>query len=286
MNNTLGENWKQELNQAAEHPLDKKSLENLAEALKNVPIFLTGDANLVGATADVDAKLFWTLTSDQFQPRFVTVPDLTRSRMLVYISSLNTIKSNLVVYLSKEIDPLVRGNACLGLLGCAAKAIHEIVHGAHWKVSLLESNRWILLNDDWGLPLDEMKNGAATLEKLFGYRYGAKVDSEFPVDAGRLWEHSLTEGDAVIQGALLLVAVTIPEQGDGVGQEVLLSESPSEQEALDITEDPSLLLQVMRARAMNLRARCHKGFKVATSPAAGIRSGNPEKCFSGPVRIV
>ena len=83
VNNTLGENWKQELNQAAEHPLDKKSLENIAEVLKNVPIFLTGDANLVGATADVDAKLFWTLTSDQFQHRFVTVPDLTRAARVV-----------------------------------------------------------------------------------------------------------------------------------------------------------------------------------------------------------
>ncbi len=129
----------------------------------------------------------------------------------------------------------------------------------------MDSYLWILLDGDWGLPFEEVERYAAALDKLLGYQYGRKVDAEFPAGAGRLWKHSLTQGDAVIQGGLLLVAVTvtIPEQGDSLGQDVLLSESPTEQEAIDIMADPGLLLGVMRARAKNLRAECHKGYKVA-----------------------
>lgn len=61
--------WQQELNDAAEKLLGAESLAMLATTLKDVPIYLPGDRELVDAPADVEGKMFWTpLSSDQFSP--------------------------------------------------------------------------------------------------------------------------------------------------------------------------------------------------------------------------
>jgi hypothetical protein len=126
----------------------------------------------------------------------------------------------------------------------------------------------------WGLSLEDVEKNAATREKFVGYRYGSTSESEFPADADRSWEHSLTLGDAVIEGDLVLLAVTLNARGDEVARgsspnprEQIISESTTEEEALAIIADPTQLLKVMRSHAQALRAKCPQGYTIMQNVA-------------------
>ena len=56
-----------------------------------------------------------------------------------------------------------------------------------------------------------MKN-VTTPERLLGYRYGPKDESQLSSDSALLWEHSLTGGRAVLESVLLLVGVASRRQ--------------------------------------------------------------------------
>jgi len=132
---------------------------------------------------------------------------------------------------------------------------------------LLNNFNWIRLDCGWGLSLEEIKKSAATQEKLVGYRFGQKEQSQFPADAGRLWEHSLTGGSAIIESALVLVGVAVRNQDwadSDAAREELLSEPLSEADGLEIMGDLKKLLKVMRSRAACLGAKCREGFSLAT----------------------
>ena len=267
VDNNLDENdWKTQLNNATENPLGKASLENLAESLKNIPIYVTADDKLVSVPAEVGAKVFWTLSPEQFQGRFITEPNLSKARVLVFVRCLRDLKTNLNVFRADSLDCDTRGAACRGIIGSAVKVGHELTHAARLRKSLSPKLSWIISEIGWGLSLEEMKT-IATPEKFAGYRFGAKSESQFAADAGRLWEHSLTGGKAVIEPALVLVGVAVRHQGNtdsDAAKEELLSESVSNAEALDIMGDPKKLLPIMRARAMLLSANCPQGYELQT----------------------
>eukprot|EP00291_Cryptomonas_curvata_P025035 CAMPEP_0172175650 /NCGR_PEP_ID=MMETSP1050-20130122/14351_1 /TAXON_ID=233186 /ORGANISM="Cryptomonas curvata, Strain CCAP979/52" /LENGTH=353 /DNA_ID=CAMNT_0012847787 /DNA_START=126 /DNA_END=1184 /DNA_ORIENTATION=- len=265
-NTLVGDDWRTQLNDAAEKPLEKTSLENLAEALKNIPIYVTADDELVSVPADVEAKVFWTLSPDQFQGNFVAVPDLSQARLLVFVRSLGDLQSNLEIFHWNPASAKARGTASRGIVGSAVKFIHELTHAARFRKSSLPNFHWILSDSGWCLSLEDMTH-VATPERLVGYRFGAKKESQFPADEGRLWEHSLTGGRAVIESALLLVGVAVRHQdntGSDSSKEVLLRESLSDEEGLEIMGDPKKLLQIMRARAMRLSAKCPEGYDLQT----------------------
>jgi hypothetical protein len=262
--------WRKQLIDAAEETLDVGSLKNLAEALANTPIYVTGYEKLVSVPADVDAKIFWTLSPEQFQRKFVTEadgPDLSQARLLVFVRSLQTVQSHFEVFHCNHNNDKVRGNACLGILGSAVKVLHECTHGARWRKCMLLDFNWIRLDSGWGLSLEEIKKKAATPEKLVGYRVGKKEHSLFPADAGRLWEQSLTGGGAIVESSLVLVGVAVRNQDStdmDSAREELLSERLTEAEGLEIMGDLKKLLTVMRTRAVCLGAQCRKGYSLAT----------------------
>ena len=262
----VGDDWRTQLNDAAEKPLEKISLENLAEALKNIPIYVTADDKLVSVPADVEATVFWTLSPDQFQGNFVTEPDLSQARLLLFVRSLKELQTNLEVFHLNQASAKARGTASRGIVGSAVKFIHELTHAARFRKSLLPNFHWILSDSGWCLSLEEMKH-VATPERLVGYRFGVKKESQFPADAGRLWEHSLTGGRAVIESALLLVGVAVRHQDNtdsDSSKEMLLSESLSDEEGFEIMCDPKKLLQIVRARALRLSAKCPEGYDLQT----------------------
>jgi hypothetical protein len=87
------------------------------------------------------------------------------------------------------------------------------------------------------------------------------------MDAGRLWEHSLTGGDAVIESGLTLFRVAVRLQDSKCldsAKEVLLSEQLSDEEALEAMGDLTKLLQFIRTRAAGIQAKCCEGYKLAT----------------------
>ena len=219
----------------------------------------------------VEGKVFWTLSSDHFQSSFVKVPDLTRTRLLIFVRPFDKLCANLDLFHSSDL-PDLKGQAALGIMGSVVRFVHEIVHAGRWQKSLSDTFRWKLLDCGWCLSLEDMKKSATTPEKFVGYRYGSKRESEFPADAGRLWEHSLTLGDAVIEGDLVLLAVTVSNQGNARCSssnplEEILSEATTVKESLAIIADPTQLLKVTRAHAEALRAKCPPGYTIMQNVA-------------------
>jgi hypothetical protein len=95
--NNLNDDWQQVLNDAAERPLGDAPLAMLAATLKDIPIYVTGDSDLVDAPGDVEGKMFWTLSSDQFS-RHHDAPDLTKVCLLIYVKNLIDVEINLRLY--------------------------------------------------------------------------------------------------------------------------------------------------------------------------------------------
>jgi hypothetical protein len=65
----------------------------------------------------------------------------------------------------------------------------------------------------------------------------------------------------------MLVGVAVRHHDDtdsDLSKEVLLSESLTDEEGLEIMGDPKKLLQIMRARALCLRAKCPEGYDLQT----------------------
>jgi len=177
--NLVEDDWRTQLKNAAEKPLDRISLENLAEALKNVPIYVTADDKLVTVPADVEAKFFWTLSPDQFQGNFISVPDLAQARLLIFVRSLRNLKSNLEIFHWDQGSVEARGAACRGIVGSAVKFVHELTHAARLRKSLLPNFHWTLSDSGWGLSLEEMKI-VATPRRLSLWS-----EERIPVSCGR-----------------------------------------------------------------------------------------------------
>jgi hypothetical protein len=271
--NSLTDNWQQELVEAAEKPLEDASLAMLAATLKDVPIYVTGKSDLVGAApAYVEGKMFWTLSSDQFT-RHDNAPDLTKVRLLIYVKNLSAVEDFVRMYKTAG-EEIFKANACPIILGGARVCVHEIVHALRWRrVFLNKVFKWIWMNGDWSISSEQMKNDAATPAKLVGYCFDAKQDSEFPADAGRLWENSVTGGNAIFEGNFCLIGVAVKNlSSNGVqttgcadtsSKDQVYSENLSNADALAIMRDPSELVSIARRYAERLSANCLADYTLA-----------------------
>ena len=270
--NNLTDNWQQELNEAAEKPLDEKSLALLAAILKDVPIYLTGDNDLCGAEVNVESKIIWTLPPEQFSPH-TNSPDLTKVRLLMYVKKLRRIEKNLQRYQTDQKEDL-RGEACKVILGGLRLGVHESVHAL--RMGWVLQNKvfdWIRMNGDWNIPIQQMKSDAATPAKLVGYRYDAKDSTEFPADAGRLWENSVTRGQAVFEGDFCLMGMAVSyhspnaakasvHAGMSVREEVL-SKDLSDADAIAVMIDPRRFVSAVRSYAEQFPSLCRSGYHLA-----------------------
>ena len=266
--NNLTDNWQQELIEAAEKPLGDASLAMLAATLKDVPIYITGDSDLIGAaTAYVEGKMFWTLSSDQFSEHN-DAPDLTKVRLLIYVKNLSAVEEFIRMYMT-GCEENFKANYCPIILGGARVGAHELVHGLRWRrVFLTKVFKWIRMTGDWSISMEQMKNDAATPAKLVGYCFGAKQASEFPADAGRLWENSVTGGNAIFEGSFCLIGVGVrhlPSKGVHTksSKDQVYSENLSHADALAIVRDPNQLVSIARRYAERLSAKCPADYSLA-----------------------
>jgi hypothetical protein len=105
--------------------------------------------------------------------------------------------------------------------------------------------------------VQQMKINAAILEKLAGYCYHTKATQEFPTDSGRLWENSVTKGEAVVEGKFCLIGVAVYRYA---AREEVYSERLSAADSLTVIEDPSKLVSICRRYAERLSIQCRQGY--------------------------
>jgi hypothetical protein len=257
-NNLSDEDWQSELNEAAEKSLDDSSLAKLADTLKDVPIYITGDRKLASPEPNVEGKIIWTLSSEQFLPH-CNAPDLSKARLLIFVENLKEVKVQSIVYRSLR-DEDIRGSASQVILGLARVVVHETVHALRWRwVFLNKVFVWIRMNGDWNISMQQMKSDAATPEKLMGYCYHTKATGEFRADSGRLWENSVTRGEAVFEGNFCLIGVAV---GRHAAREEVYSERLSAKDAIIVMEDPSKLVTICRRYAERLTIQCRQGYNL------------------------
>jgi hypothetical protein len=105
----------------------------LAETLHDVPIYITGDRELASSEPNVEGKISWNLSSEQFFPHSTAPddgPDLSKARLLMFIESLSLPDRS---YRDEDI----KGSASQVILGLARVVVHETVHGLR--------SRWVFL---------------------------------------------------------------------------------------------------------------------------------------------
>ena len=118
-----------------------------------------------------------------------------------------------------------------------------------------------------------MKSDAATPEKLVGYCIDSKKDSEFPADVGRLWENSVTRGNAIFEGNFCLIGVAVRQLSsngaqtkgcaDKSSKDQVYSEKLSDADALAIMRNPSELVSISRRYAERLSVKCQADYTLA-----------------------
>ena len=130
--------WRKQLTESADIQLESKSLEVIAEALSNFLIYVTADYKLFNVPADVECKVFWTLSPDQFQGHFTTVPNLAQAGLLIFVRSLRELQSNLDSFHWNQASVKVRGTACRGIVGSAVRFVYAVTHcceRACWQIA-------------------------------------------------------------------------------------------------------------------------------------------------------
>ncbi len=259
------EHWRQELRDAAASPLSKQALSELFQHLEGVPIYIFGGVQPDYIEGSVDGNVTWTLKSGGFAD--MPEPDINGVCLLIYIKDLTLIPSAAYICGMKARAMRDFGHAC-AVVGRGRVLDHEWVHALGFIIRLRKSCRQVPLHwsrnvlGDWCLDADQLRANIATPPKCAPFPILGKRDSLYPADAGRTWEHSVTDGQAIFEGNLLVLVVFI----DAKGNPTILNQGLSKQEVFAVVEDPGRLIGIARAVANNL---CSKGlakFGVKAQP--------------------
>ncbi len=244
--NTLDGSWRQQLEVGIHHPLplDKsdRSLSNLTRQLHGKKIYLFGDPRPAFIVPRAEGNASWTLKEEGFTCT-AAQPQLEQAELLIFLTDLAKIR---IAVDDDELSTFI--------VGRGLKFIHEITHGLRMLRRLSES--WLFLtwtrngDGDWCVDKSQFLS-LLSIPPKFGNPTGKNKDSDYPTDAGRLWEHSITEGKAFFQQNIQVVVARESAQGQRVEY---VSDRLSEAEAREVIKDPARLIQLSRGHAASVES--------------------------------
>ena len=243
------DNGKAELESGVQHPLDEDGLRNLLECLKGVPIYLVGehkDAEHVESTCEGNMTL--TLDPSGFDDSSDR-PNLKVTRMIIFVDRLAKVAGAVDICSQQSSQRSDIGHADT-MLGRTRALIHEMSHGLRLVTAISkfhDSLQWIR-NDahDWCIRLEDAVTKIATPPKLSEIQSGRKDNSKLPADAGRTWEHSITEGKAIFEGDFKLIPALKRENSSGLD---VFPQSLLDEDLFEVIENPGKLIRISRAIA-------------------------------------
>ena len=254
VNGTLSDDhWKEELELGVQNPLDVDGLAALTSCVEGIPIYLFGHRKDV-AHVDLgcEGNMTLTLSTTDFADGGKQ-PNFQGTRMLIFVEDLHKVASAVEICsktrADKNQDTVMEMKADY-MTGRARDFTHEAVHGMRIATSISrvkDSMSWIR-NDsgDWCITLKDAVEKLSTPPKLAEQTIGRKENSVFSADAGRTWEHSITEGKAIFEGNFRFIVAL--KHADGPSLD-FVPQKLTETEAFDVIDDPFKLVQISRARA-------------------------------------
>jgi hypothetical protein len=279
-----GDDSKLLLEEASSHPLEDVDLDRCLGVLKGVAIYITSldpcsSLSTLSSSKLAEGKVLWTLSEDQFSDGNASEkPDVSRAAAVIYIDQFREAVAAMSrvglgpgrladsddaeahcgatsVETTRMDDSAVEDaltTSVRRLVGRGRLVAHEGTHAMrmHWNILQHLSRLQFTRNagGDWCLELDDFKEKLATPPKLAGYVTGQKLDDpEFPADAGRVLEHSITGGKAIFERDLNVVVV-LRRTASTAGQpdEQIKSACLGAGDVLAVYRDPSTLRAISR----------------------------------------
>ena len=242
--------FKNILEEAGSRPLADTELDRCLGVLRGVAIYITAEMpawsdSPSSLSPPPEGKVMWTLTEDQFAPSSTgDRPDVSKAAAVIYISGL----CDAIMAMSEEVR---RECQAARIVGRARLVWHEGTHAMRMHCSILahSSQLQFVRNacGDWCLDIDDFKDKIATPAKLAGYVVGQKLNQpEFPADACRVLEHSITGGKAIFEQDLNVVVVLRKTASTGGQPEEEIKSQPLD-DMLAVFRDPFALRAVSRA---------------------------------------
>ena len=244
-----GDDSKDRLEEAGSRPLEDVDLDKCLDVLKGVAIYITAHMPRTSSSLSSqspEGKVMWTLTEDQFSDSSASDrPDVSKAITVIYISGFR----DAVAAMSREVR---REEDVQTVVGRARVIAHEGTHAMRMHFSILAHRNQIRFArnacGDWCLEMDDFKDKIATPAKLAGYVVGQKLTQpDFPADAGRVLEHSITGGKAIFELDLnVVVVLRMTASTAGQPDEQIKSRCLGADDMMAVFRDPFALRAISR----------------------------------------
>jgi hypothetical protein len=195
VNNTLPADWRSKLEELVMNPLNDSededtSLTKTFEILRGKKIRIFGK-NAPYVSSDAEGSAVWSLESGEFVSGNPT-PDLDKAVLYIFIKDFHAVK-----------DTVGQDSLAFISLGRIRTLIHELVHGMRFMKRLIACFGTLNWSQnqyrDWCIGKNQFITEIVTPPKLGPNPTASKELSGYPADAGRTWEHSITQGQAIFQ---------------------------------------------------------------------------------------
>ena len=246
VNNALDDDWKDQLNISVSRKLDANdnednSVSKLTEIFGDRKIRIFGNKKgwppFVSNTAEGSVK--WSLDESEFESD-EKVPNIDKAELYIFILKVHLFP---LYFLQKE-------SLALELVGIIRVFIHETIHGMRMLKRLLDNQGVLIWSQnqykDWCVLKSQFDKIVATPSRLGPAPKEGKASSDYPADAGRTWEHSITAGRAIFQEDCK-VMVWVNDRFEFSRLETT--------EALEVLGNPRKLIEISRRHVDTIEAR-------------------------------
>lgn len=234
--NALADGWESKLEELVMNHLnygqdEETSLTKLFDLLCGKKIRIYGNT-AHHVHRDAEGNAVWSLESGEFATG-KSQPNMDKAVLYIYIRGFEAV---CVSFESVALAPFS--------VGRIRTLIHELVHGMRIMKRLIDffaSLNWSQNPyGDWCIDKNQFLSKIVTPPKLGPNPTFSKQNSDYPADAGRTWEHSITGGKAFFQENFKVVA--------SVGGKFFLT-NLSSSEASEVLARPSELIRISRKLA-------------------------------------
>ena len=249
-----GDDSNRRLEEAGSRPLADADLDRCLGVLKGVAIYIT--AELPGSSESSsesslsppppEGTVMWTLTEDQFAVGGTSDrPDVSKAAAVIYISGFRDAVKDLSTEVRREgqVKRIVGRARLIGHEGTHAMRMHHSILAHIFQLRFVRN-----ACGDWCLWMDEFRDKIAMPAKLAGYVVGQKLNQpDFPADAGRVLEHSITGGKAIFELDLNVVVVLRRTASTSAQhEEVIRSKCLAFNDMMAVFRDPFALRAISR----------------------------------------